>query len=212
MPGLSSNQPSSTVVAFAEFLASQGFLPPKRVVDIGCGVGRNSMYLAGLGFEVHAMDYIRQAVSSLAEKAGAGGLREMVNVIEAPIDSTWPFAGGFFDAAVDCFSSIDIETLSGRQVCRGEMFRTLKPGGYAMVAVVSSSDEFEREMSVRSPGAEKNSVIWPNGKFQKNYVKGELEGFYSCFKILRLFEVKKPAYKLGRHYTATNLVCYLRKE
>jgi hypothetical protein len=105
-----------------------------------------------------------------------------------------------------------VETEEGRKTCRDEMFRTLKPGGYALVNVVSSEDEWEKEMIKNNPGPEKNSVIWPeNGKFQKNYDEAELREFYSNFEIIDVRTIQKPAFKLGREGIATNLWMLLRK-
>jgi hypothetical protein len=53
----------------------------------------------------------------------------------------WRIGDNFFDIAVDSFSSIDIETREGREVCRNEMYRTLKPGGYGLITVCSAEDE-----------------------------------------------------------------------
>lgn len=92
------------------------------------------------------------------------------------------------------------------------MFRTLKPGGHALVMVVSTNDEIESEFIRRYPGKEKNSTIWPgNGKFQKDYDENELREFYKEFEIVKLKEVKKPAFKLNRKYIATNYWMVLRK-
>ena len=107
------------------------------------------------------------------------------------MDEPWQFQDNFFDLAIDCFTSIDIETQSGRESYRNEMFRTLKPGGYALVVVTSIEDEIEQELIKHSPGPEKNSTIWPNGKFQKNYDQEELISFYQQFEIIELQTIRK---------------------
>ncbi len=213
LPFHDASSPASHVVAFAEFLQGRGVsLKGLKAVDIGCGKGRNAIFLAKQGAQVWAIDYISQAVERtklLAEREGVG---RRVHATEAEIDSTWPFADNFFDVAVDNFSSIDIETRRGREKCRDEMLRTLKPGGLAMVAVVSADDEMEKEMLRESPGSEKNSVIWPaTGKFQKDYDKKELLEFYKAFEILEEKKVSRQTTKLGRDYVATNYRLFLRK-
>ncbi len=186
-----------------------GVKPPLRVVDVGCGTGRNAVYLAKLGFEVYAMDYVPFAVArtrKLAEKQGVSG---RVHAITHAIDVRWPFKDDFFDLAIDNFSSIDIESRKGREKCRDEMLRTLKPEGYALVTAVSADDELEKTFPA---GPEKNSVIWPeNKKFQKNYEEKELRNFYGKFEVVKLRKVSKKTFKLGRHYTATNYWLVLKK-
>lgn len=213
LPGIGLKQdPSSFVKAFIFYLKEKSIFPPLKVVDIGSGKGRNTIYLANEGFEVYAMDYISQAIKEVTKLAHEYSLQEKIHATTAAIDEQWEFSDNFFDLAIDCFSSIDIETEEGRVICRDEMLRTLRPGGYAMVSVVSVNDEFESELMKAHPGKEKNSVIWPaNEKFQKNYDIKELREFFNPFAILKLEEITRPGYKLGKKYNATNLFLIMQK-
>lgn len=215
-PSLANEKAQSGVVLFVKYikkqLTPQSSKPPLRCVDIGCGKGRNAIYLAQQGFDVYAMDYVKEALDSTRKRAASSGIAQKIKPLKAPIDKKWPFRNNFFDVAVDCFSSIDIETEKGRIVYKKEMLRTLKPGGRALVMVVSADDEIEAELMKTSPGPEKNSTIWPaNGKFQKDYDESGLREFYSEFDIVRLKKIRKKAFKLGKGYTATNYWVVLRK-
>ena len=211
-PSLDSETPASGVVEFVKWLASHGVKPPARALDIGCGKGRNSIYLAKLGFETTGVDYVSAALEIARKRAEKNGVSKLAQFQVAEMDAGWPFPSGFFDIAVDNFSSIDIETAKGREKCRDELLRTLSPGGYAMAMVVSAADELESELIKSSPGPERNSVIWPqNGKFQKNYDESELREFYSDFEIVELRKIRKKAVKVGREYEATNYWLVLRK-
>jgi SAM-dependent methyltransferase len=212
LPSHDSPEPSSGVVLFLDFLKAKGVRPAKaNAIDVGCGKGRNATYLALKGFEVWAIDYIPLAIQRTKELANNSGVGRSVHVEVAAIDRNWMYPDNSFDVAIDSFASIDIETLKGRETCRNEMFRTLKPGGYALVTVFSSDDELEAQMIAKTPGPEKNSSIWPNGKFQKDYDEAELRVFYKQFEVVELKKLEKPAVKLGRKYTATNYWLALRK-
>jgi SAM-dependent methyltransferase len=212
LPTMANLEPTSGVVRFAHYLDEIGFESHGRAVDIGAGKGRNSIYLAGLGYEVVALEYIQAAVEATARLAQETGVAERVQAVTAEIDRPWDYPDGHFDVAIDSFASIDIETKSGREIYRDEMYRTLKAGGYALVNVCSAADEWERELIAQHPGPEPNSTIWPqNGKFQKDYDEAELRHFYAAFEIIELDEIAKPAFKLGRQGTATNLWMVLRK-
>jgi SAM-dependent methyltransferase len=198
-------------VLFTDWLVSHD-IPAGKAVDIGAGKGRNSIHLAKCGYEVWALEYIEPAIEVAEALAIQNGVQKSIHFEQVCIDEKWQFTDSFFVVAVDSFSSIDVETEEGRKTCRDEMFRTLKPGGYALVNVVSSEDEWEKEMIKNNPGPEKNSVIWPeNGKFQKNYDEAELREFYSNFEIIDVRTIQKPAFKLGREGIATNLWMLLRK-
>lgn len=212
LPTMANQEPASGVVLFTDWLAEHAVAAGKAV-DIGAGKGRNSIHLAKCGYEVWALEYIEPALEVAEKLAIQNGVQNSTHFKQVYIDEKWQFDDSFFDVAIDSFSSIDIETYEGRKVCRDEMLRTLKTGGYALVTVVSSEDEWEKDMILKNPGPEKNSVIWPeNGKFQKNYDEAELREFYSDFEILEVRKIQKPAFKLGRDGTATNLWVLLRKK
>jgi SAM-dependent methyltransferase len=211
IPKLASVSPGSAVVYFIKVLQTNSPHSLQKVVDIGSGKGRNTLYLAKLGYDVYAMDYIKEAAGTTKQLMKQAHLTERVHVKIAPIDHKWPFPNDYFSLAIDNYSSIDIETKKGREIYGKELFRTLKPGGYAIVAVVSADDEVEKQIMHENPGLEPNSSIWPNGKFQKNYTATELRGFYKEFKIIKIKIVKNPAVKLGKHYTATNIWTILQK-
>ncbi|MFZ1249502.1 MAG: class I SAM-dependent methyltransferase [Candidatus Saccharimonadales bacterium] len=211
LPTMANTEPASGVVLFLEFLYKNNCSVGKAV-DIGSGKGRNAVYMAKEGFEVVGLEYIAFARKCAEQLAVINNVSKKVKFLNANIDEPWQFGDACFDIAIDSFSSIDIETKHGREVYRDEMYRTLKPGGYALVTVCSADDEWESERIAHHPGPEPNSTIWPeNGKFQKNYTESELKDFYSIFTVCELRIIKKPAYKLGREGTATNFWVVLQK-
>lgn len=139
------------------------------------------------------------------------GLSDRIHISLGELDQPWPYEDEAFDIAIDNFTSIDIETYEGRLIYREEMRRTLRSGGYALIAVVSAKDSLEQELMRLQPGPEPNSSIWPTGKFQKDYDEIELREFYKSFEILELREIQKPVCKLGRSYRGTNYWLVLRK-
>lgn len=212
LPTLEYIEPSSGVRKFVSFLNKVKFKPPKKVVDVGCGKGRNTIYLAGLGYDVYGLDYIQYAINYTRKSAKKNNLLSKIHLYTQDLGKKWPFQDNFFDLAVDCFSSIDIEIKGDRERYRDELFRTLKYGGYTLIMVVSVNDEIEKEFLKNSPGTEKNTTIWPGtGKFQKDYDEKELRKFYEKFRIIDIKENKKKAFKLGRDFVATNYWLVLQK-
>jgi SAM-dependent methyltransferase len=49
-------------------------LPPGRALDLGCGTGTNSVYLARQGWEVTGVDMVRTALAMARRKAAAAGV------------------------------------------------------------------------------------------------------------------------------------------
>ena len=61
---------------------NDNILPIKGIaLDLACGLGTNSLFLAARGLEVHAWDISKVAVSHLAERAGSLGLNIQTRVI-----------------------------------------------------------------------------------------------------------------------------------
>jgi SAM-dependent methyltransferase len=61
-----------------ESLVSQfasGELRPGRVLELGCGHGRNALYLASQGCEVDAVDFSEKAIGWAEERAAGSGLK-----------------------------------------------------------------------------------------------------------------------------------------
>ena len=63
------------------FLASIGDVCGQRVLDLGCGNGLLSIYLAQLGAEVVAIDTASQAIDNLRALATVNGVEERVDAI-----------------------------------------------------------------------------------------------------------------------------------
>ncbi|MGJ5756082.1 methyltransferase family protein [Streptomyces puniciscabiei] len=66
-------KPDENLVSYLE----RGLIRPGRVLDLGCGPGRNALYLAARGFDVDAVDLSPAAIAWAEERArqarGAGG-------------------------------------------------------------------------------------------------------------------------------------------
>jgi SAM-dependent methyltransferase len=108
----------------------EGLLTPGRVLELGCGHGRNATYLASLGCSVDAVDFSAQAIEWARERAKQTG---------APVDFQCcsifdaTFTDGSYDLVYDsgCFHHLPPHR---RKDYAGLVHRALKPGGsYGLV-------------------------------------------------------------------------------
>jgi SAM-dependent methyltransferase len=74
-------------------------LPPGRALDLGCGEGRNALWLAGRGWLVTGVDFAGVALARAAQLAEQAGVAPRVTWVQADVSdsSTW---GMSFDLVV----------------------------------------------------------------------------------------------------------------
>ncbi len=97
----------------------------QSVLDLGCGSGWLSIYLARLGFSVTGIDIAEQAINL----AGAWAEQENLKItFEAGDITSMNYAAGTFDAVV-ANSIFEHLTLNLAQTTVAELFSLLRPGG-----------------------------------------------------------------------------------
>jgi SAM-dependent methyltransferase len=106
-----------------------------RALDIGCGAGRNSLYLARLGWSVAALDISQVALDRLAVKAAEEQLP--IACVQADLETSAPLPGALrTDDTYDLAMMIRYTNLS----LINELKPVLKTGGYLMVELHLQSD------------------------------------------------------------------------
>jgi cyclopropane fatty-acyl-phospholipid synthase-like methyltransferase len=74
---------------------------PRRILELGSGRGHNTLFFAGQGFHVYALDYSYEGLDSIREEAQARGLSDSVTTAYHDVRERLPFDDHFFDA---CYS------------------------------------------------------------------------------------------------------------
>ena len=136
----------------AEFLrrASAWLAPGARVLSVADGEGRNSVWLAGQGFDVTAFDASPVALDKARALARRRGVR--VEVHEAGTE-TWDWRPDAFDAVAAVF--IQFAAPDQRRAIFEGIARTLRPGGLALLHGFSL-----RQMANRSGGPRVPEQLW----------------------------------------------------
>ncbi len=119
-------KPDESLVSYVE----RGLIGPGRVLDLGCGAGRNAIYLASVGFEVDAVDLSAEAVAWGAERAGEAGVDVRFHCGDA---FRMAELGGPFDLIYDsgCFHHLAPHR---RVTYLGLVERVLRDGGHLGLA------------------------------------------------------------------------------
>lgn len=208
---MDSHEPSSGVVSFYEWIKSKN-VNQTNAIEMGCGKGRNSIWLAQQGLNVDAFDFSAIAIKEANNRANAANISEKVNFHIHDATQPWPFKSSSFDFAFDIFASTDIVSFLGRSFAHKELIRVLKSKGYLFLYTLSTDDEFHKEMLKQSPGEEKNSFLHPTtGKFEKVFDRDEI---LDCYKELKLIEkrvIEKKANFFGKDYNCKHFWMVFQK-
>ena len=193
---------SSGIIPFAKFLKEKR-LKDLIGLEMGCGKGRNVIGLAHQEMigKMYGFDFSDIAIREANKRAEENNIANKVQFDVMDATEKWQYEGGFFSFGIDCFASTDIESPEGRQFAVNEMHRVLKLKGYFLVYVMSTDDEFHKEMIEKSPAEELNAFYNSgNGKFEKVFSEEELNDMYKDFTLIENRRIEKVAEFFGKSY------------
>lgn len=108
----------------------------QRVVDVGCGIGRNLAFGSDMGLEMHGNDLSAEAVKVarewLLQKCG----KDMSDRVVVASILSLPWESGYFDHAISD-SVLDSMPFDVAQGGVAEIARLVKPGGYFYCSLIS---------------------------------------------------------------------------
>lgn len=128
---------------------------PRRLLDLGCGIGRHVLLGREVGLEAYGIDLSPVAIESAREWAGARGFLDVESRLVVGDVRDLPWSLGFFGAVVS-HGVLDSMPFSYARAAVTEVARVLAPDGLFYLDVVSGEgsaygDEFEGEVEVKSP-------------------------------------------------------------
>lgn len=122
----------------SEVLAAAARVPPGKTLDLGCGNGRNSLYLAANGYSVTAWDKNPMSIANIERIKAAEGL---TNLEIATVDlNALSFEGDYdFILSTVVMMFLEPQTIPG---LIANMQRTTVPGGYNLIVAAMDTDDF----------------------------------------------------------------------
>lgn len=151
----------------SEVLNAMNYITPGKVLDLGCGNGRNSLYLANKGFDVTAWDKNPNSLSNLQRIREAEGLDNLhidsVDLNNLTFDGEYDF---ILSTVVMMF--LEAKTIPGLIT---NMQRCTKPGGHNLI--VAAMDTADYPCNVGFPFA---------------FKEGELRNYYAGWELLKYNE------------------------
>ena len=116
-----------------ETLANQHF---DSILEIGCGTGKNTSFLVGVGEKVHALDFSEGMIEKAKEKVKAANVRFSM----ADLTQRWPCEDQAYDLIV---CNLVLEHIKDLFFIFSEAFRVLAEGGKFLVNELHPFRQYE---------------------------------------------------------------------
>ncbi|MBK4112398.1 tellurite resistance methyltransferase TehB [Cronobacter sakazakii] len=122
----------------SDVLNAVNYVKPGRALDLGCGNGRNSLFLAARGFDVTAWDKNPASIANLERIAAAEGLNHL-HIAVKDLNALR------FDGEYDFILSTVVMMFLERDTIPGlidNMQRCTAPGGYNLIVAAMDTDDY----------------------------------------------------------------------
>ena len=147
-----------------------------RVVELGAGLGRDTIYFAKNSIHVEALDYSPSGIKIINQKINQNNFSNLVNTKILDVRKTLPFEDnsidGFYSHMLYCMAltTSDLENLNK------EIHRILKPGGINIYTVRHTNDgDFKKGVQIVEDMYENDGFIVHF--FSKNKINNLMNGF-----------------------------------
>ena len=130
-------EPSEPARKTALLLKKEG---KTKILELGGGQGRDSLFFARNGFQVYSLDYCEKGIESIIEKAKSFGLESSVKAIQHDVRQSLPFENEFFDACFSHMLCCMAITTTELEFLSSEIRRVLKPEGLNVYTVRHTGD------------------------------------------------------------------------
>jgi len=165
-----------------------------RILDLGCGSGRNLVPLVKAGFNVYGLDSSDSGISIARAELKKSLLK--ANLLIADAFSTLPFKDNFFDAVIST-RVLQHSKEPGIKRAVSEINRIIKPGGIVFVTLPGriSNGKF-REYLVKTAKKIAPNTYVPTKGDEKGlvhfiYNKKIIIKHYSLFRIKKIWKDEK---------------------
>ena len=165
----------------------------RPVVDIGCGQGRNSLFLARRGLEVHALDPSIEAVRTVDAAAESDDLP--ITTIHGGFEDLGPISGGF--GAILVFGLIPDLRREQVMSLTKVINELLAASGLLMITAFGTWDPAYAQHRGKWDEADENSFCSVDGAVRTYLEPGELPRLFSEMSVVHTWEGLGPEHRHG---------------
>jgi len=194
-------EPNAFAQKALSYMREYGF---ERILDLGCGDGRDSVFFALEGLNVHAVDFAREGVKILKREAEEAG----VNVRSRVIDYSGGLTGFKDESFQTVYSHLSLHYFDDHTTSHiiEEIQRILCHGGLFFIKVKSTHDK----LYGKGKKTGENTYIL-DGHLRHFYTKKYLREKLVRFNTLELEEKTQIIHQKKGRYPTTTLQAITQK-
>ena len=155
-------------------------LPLHKVLEVGCGTGKNTVWLSQRSGSLTAMDFSEGMLQQAKAKVASEG----VTFVQADIKQIWPFERAAFDT-VTC--NLVLEHIEHLKPVIKEAARVLKSGGYLFICELHPYKQYSGSKA-RFETAEGTQVLECFVHHTSDYFAAAAQAGFNCLRLDEWFD------------------------
>lgn len=186
----------------------------RTAVDVGCGRGRNSLYLAAQGMQVTALDFTPNAIHELQREAAAKHLDDKIRAVIHDVTEPWPVHGQEVDLVIDAFCFKHITPYELRLAYKENLLNVLGIRGHYLISFASIGDGYYgRYVPNDVAGGDEATIVDPaNGIASLLFSRGKLLSFFAPeLDLLAEIKQNKPSVMHGATFNRETYALLFRR-
>lgn len=191
-----SPEPQADFLRFLKWAKKAKFpLMDARVIDAGCGTGRNALYMAEqYDAHVSAFDFSREAIRIASTEFA----HPHVSFSVRSMTEQFPEENSCVDMALDIMASLSLGARELDQFIK-ELARVVRPGGLLYLRTLAKEgDKNAAYLMKHNPGAEADTYIHPTlGSSERVSTESQIREHYAPFFEILFMEKKSGYQKFG---------------
>ena len=147
-----------------------------KIVELGAGLGRDSIYFAKNSIHVEALDYSQSGIKNINQKIKQNNLSNLIKTKNFDVRKTLPFKNNSIEGVYSHMLYCMALTTSDLESLNKEIHRILKPGGINIYTVRHTNDGDYKKGIHRGEDMYENDGFIVHF-FSKNKINSLLKGF-----------------------------------
>jgi len=147
-----------------------------KIVELGAGLGRDSIYFAKNSIHVEALDYSQSGIKNINQKIIKNNLSNLIKTKFFDVRKKLPFKNNSIEGVYSHMLYCMALTTSDLESLNKEIHRILKPGGINIYTVRHTNDGDYKKGIHRGEDMYENDGFIVHF-FSKNKIKSLLDGF-----------------------------------